>query len=180
MKYGVFVGSFDPVHLGHIGVMNYLVQQNIVDQVLVIPTKNYWDKQNISDLKVRSDMLNLIKNESIIVNTKYSNYDYTYQILEELKRNYPNDRFYLVIGADNALTFSSWKHYLDIIENGIIVVGRNGIDVNLKGANIILINHDFGDISSTLIRSDVQHYQNYLDKRVYQYIKENKLYSFGG
>ena len=88
MKIGVFVGSFDPVHNGHTNVINYLIDKKIVDRVLVIATGNYWDKQNITDLNKRLDMLDLIKKDNIIIDKTHNNFKYTYQILNTLKKEY--------------------------------------------------------------------------------------------
>lgn len=176
MKIGVFVGSFDPVHNGHTNVMNYLVDEKVVDKVLVIATGNYWDKQNITDLSVRLQMLELIKNDNIIIDKKHNKLEYTYQILNALKQENPNDKFYLVIGADNANTLYKWKCYDEIIKNGIIVVGRDDIKINLNVSNLIVINKNFGNISSTKIRKHTDDYKEYLNKDVYEYIKKNQLY----
>lgn len=176
MKIGVFVGSFDPVHIGHTNVINYLIDKKIVDKVLVIATGNYWDKQNITDLKKRLDMLDLIKKDNIIIDKTHNNFKYTYQILNALKKEYKNEELYLVIGADNANTLHKWKHYNEIIQNGIIVVGRDNIKVNLKTNKLIFIDKSFGNISSTKIREDVLNNKMYLDDLVYNYIIENNLY----
>ena len=177
MKIGVFVGSFDPVHKGHTNIMNYLVDKNIVDKVLVIATCNYWDKQNITDLKVRLDMLNLIKNKNIIIDKKHNKLEYTYQILNSLKKENPKDEFYLVIGADNANTLYKWKNFDEIIKHGIIVLRRNDIKITLDAKNLIIIDKSFGNISSTKIRNDVDKCKEYLSDEVYYYIKNNNLYS---
>ena len=176
MKIGVFVGSFDPVHNGHTNVINYLIDKKIVDRVLVIATGNYWDKQNITDLNKRLDMLDLIKKDNIIIDKTHNNIKYTYQILNALKKEYKDDEFYLVIGADNANTLHKWKRYNEIIQNGIIVVGRDNIKVNLKTNKLIFIDKNFGNISSTKIREDVLNNKMYLDDLVYNYIIENNLY----
>ena len=177
MKIGVFVGSFDPVHKGHTNIMNYLVDKKIVDKVLVIATGNYWDKQNITDLKVRLDMLDLIKNENIIIDKKHNKLEYTYQILKALNEENPQDEFYLVIGADNANTFYKWKHFDEIIKYGIVVLGRNDIKITLRSNKLIVIDKNFGNISSTKIRNNVDKWKEYLNDKVYNYIKINNLYS---
>lgn len=180
MKIGVFVGSFDPVHNGHTNVMNYLVDEKIVDKVLVIATGNYWDKQNITDLKVRLQMLDFIKNDNILIDRKHNKLEYTYQILNALKKDNPEDTFYLVIGADNANTLYKWKNYEDILKNKIIVVNRNNIPISLTGDNIIVIKKSFGDVSSTKIRNNVVESKELLTEKVYNYIIGNKLYKKDG
>lgn len=179
MKIGVFVGSFDPVHNGHTNVMNYLINKKIVDKVLVIATGNYWNKQNITDLNKRLDMLDLIKKDNIIIDKIHNNLEYTYQILNALKNENKNDEFYLVIGADNTNTLYKWKNYDEIIENGIIVVGRDDIKINLKLNKLIYINKNFGNISSTKIRKDVLNNKKYLNDLVYNYIIDKNLYERG-
>ena len=176
MKIGVFVGSFDPVHKGHISIMYYLIDNKIVDKLLVIATGNYWDKQNITDLNKRIEMLSFIKNDNIIIDTKYNNIPYTYQILRALNKENPKDEFYLVIGADNANTLYKWKHYNEIIKYGIIVIKRDNAKIKLKTNKLIIIDKDFENISSTMIRNNVDKCKSYLDKNIYKYIKENKLY----
>ena len=61
MKTGVYVGSFNPPHLGHLHVINFLIDQKYVDKVIVIPTGNYWHKNNIIDIKHRINMLKFYK-----------------------------------------------------------------------------------------------------------------------
>ena len=198
MKIGVFVGSFDPVHRGHTDIINYLIiltgnrnfeinkydiinyliNKKIVDKVLVVATGNYWDKQNITILKKRLDMLDFISSKNIIVDKKHNDLSYTYQILNALKNENKNNEFYLVIGADNANTLYKWKNYEELIKYGIIVIKRNNIKVNLEVENLIILNEEFIKISSTEIRSNVEKNKKYLNKEVYNYIKKNKLYSF--
>lgn len=176
MKIGVFVGSFDPVHIGHANVMNYLINEKIVDKVLVIATGNYWNKQNITNLNDRLNMLDCIKNDNIIIDRKYNKIEYTYQILESLNKENKEDEFYLVIGADNANTLYKWKCYNKIIQNGIIIVARDDIKIDLKSNKLIVINKNFGNISSTNIRNNIEKYKDFLDIKVYNYIIKNKLY----
>ena len=57
MKLGIYIGSFNPVHNGHINLVEFLINNNYVDEVLIVPTGNYWDKQNLIDLKQRIEML---------------------------------------------------------------------------------------------------------------------------
>ena len=57
MRIGVYVGSFDPVHNGHEKIVNHLLNKNYLDKIIIIPTGNYWDKQNITKLNHREKML---------------------------------------------------------------------------------------------------------------------------
>lgn len=180
MRLGVYVGSFNPVHKGHIKVANYLVDNNVVDKVLILATPNYWHKQNLIDTKDRVNMLKFFETDKIIVDDVHNKYEYTYQILENLQKDYPNDELYLVVGSDNVENMPMWKNFNEIIKHNIIVLKRGDIDVkdNLDKFNknkVILINDfDSFDVSSTEIRNDLDN--EYLDDRVRSYIINNRLF----
>ncbi len=181
MKLGIYVGSFNPVHNGHIKVANYLVNNNLVDKVLILPTPTYWDKQNFVDLKHRINMLKFFETDNIIVDDVHNNYPYTYQVMESVKNDYPTADLYLVIGADNLEKLYLWKKIDEIIKNNyIIVLKRGNIDYNKYLINfdinkfVIVDDFDFINISSTDIRNNLEN--DNLDGRVLKYIKENKLY----
>ena len=53
MRVGVYVGSFNPVHEQHMTIVKHIIENNIVDKVIVIPTLGYWDKQNLININVR-------------------------------------------------------------------------------------------------------------------------------
>ena len=52
MKIGIFIGSFNPPHLGHLDIIKYLLNKKYVDKILIVPTKNYWNKTNLIDIKI--------------------------------------------------------------------------------------------------------------------------------
>lgn len=178
MRLGVYVGSFNPVHNGHIGIVNYLLKNNYVDKVLIVPTLNYWDKQDLIDIKHRINMLKLFENEVIIVDKTHNKYVYTTYLFKELEKEYA-DTLYLIIGADNIINFDKWKDYKELLKYKIIVINRNNIDIdtyiNKYNSNNFIIIKDYIplDISSTDIRNGND---DYLNPRVLKYIKENKLY----
>ena len=180
MRLGIYVGSFNPVHVGHIHVVNYLLENNYVDKILLLPTPSYWDKTNLLDMNDRINMLKVYENDKVIVDTKHNNYPYTYQVLNSLRKDYKDDELYLIIGSDNIEKFDLWEHVDEILENKVIVVKRDDTDIEkytskFNTNNFIIVN-EFKpiDISSSRIRNNKDY--NYLDKEVYNYIKENNLY----
>lgn len=180
MRLGVYVGSFNPVHIGHIHVVNYLLENNYVDKVLLIPTPSYWDKNNLVNMEDRIRMLKIYENEKITVDTTHNNYPYTYQVLNALKKDYYNDELFLIIGSDNIEKFNLWEHVDEILLNKVIVVKRDNTDIEkytkkFNSNNFIIVN-DFIpiDISSTEIRNNLT--DKFLDKEIYNYIKNNNLY----
>ena len=180
MKLGVYIGSFNPPHKGHIYVTNYLLDNKVVDKVLIIPTGSYWDKQNLAPLKDRINMLKLYETKNIIIDTENNKYNYTYELMRNLNNKYPNDELYLIIGADNIINFDKWKNYEELLQYKIIIMNRNNIDIKRytnaypKGKFIILKDFKNIDISSTKIRNNISN--KYLDKEILKYIKENNLY----
>lgn len=184
-KVGVFVGSFDPIHKGHSKIMTYLLQHNIVDKIILIPTGDYWDKRTVASLGDRIEMCNLVKNGQIKVSTSLNSYQYTYQVLKELEHDYPIDSLFLIIGADNIVNFDKWKNLDDLLEYNIIVVNRDNINIskyveklNKKDNFIVINNFDYIPISSTYLRNNINSdvAREYIDERVYKYIKEKRLY----
>lgn len=188
MKIGVYVGSFNPVHKGHIKIVNHLIEKNYLDKVIIIPTGAYWDKQNLVDLNDRIQMLKVYENEKITIDTKHNTLPYTYQVLEELSKIYNKEDLYLILGADNITSFSKWKNYEEILKYHFIILNRDFIDVEyylvmLKKFDKYKIINDLPmiSISSTMIREklknrDYSHLEEYIDKEVIDYIKKNELY----
>ena len=178
MKLGIYVGSFNPPHNGHMKVANFLIENKIVDKVIILPTPNYWDKQDLVDINMRVDMLELRETDNIIIDNKHNNYPYTYQVLESLKKDY-NDTLYLIIGSDNLESFHLWKNIDEILKNYVIVLRRGNNEINKyldkfdKNKFIVIDDFPFIDVSSTKIREGSN---DFLDPKVLQYIRENKLY----
>ena len=179
MKLGVYTGSFNPVHNGHIAVVNYLLDNNIVDKVLMVPTCAYWDKKDLVDVYDRIQMLNFFKTDNILIDDKHNNIPYTYLLMRELKEEY-NDNLYLIMGADNIINFDKWDNYQELLNYKIIIMNRNNIDINYyiqkyNTSNFIVLNdYPYIDISSTEIRNNLDN--NNIDDKVLNYIKEHKLY----
>ena len=184
MKLGIYVGSFNPVHKGHKYIIDYLLNSNILDKVIVITTGNYWDKQDLINIRDRINMFKFYESDKVIVNDTLNNIKYTYEIINALKKEYKNDKLYLIIGADNIPKFHLWKNVKDILKNKVIVLNRNDIDVEkyinefIEKDNFIIIK-DFKrvDISSTQIRNNLEENKELLDEKVYKYIKDYNLYS---
>lgn len=188
MKIGVYVGSFNPVHKGHVQTVKYLLKNNILDRVVIIPTLDYWEKTGLIALPHRVAMWQYYANEQIIIDERKSHFSYTYEILNEVKKENPNDELYLIIGADNIKQFHKWKKVDEILENHVMIMPRDGIDVNVffkryKKKDKFIIANGFKnlDISSTFIRENLQNrnmkkLENIIDHEVLDYIINNNLY----
>lgn len=182
MKIGIFIGSFNPPHLGHLDIIKHLLNKKYVDKILIVPTKNYWNKTNLIDINKRIAMLKFYENDNIKVDTSNNNYQYTYQLMRKLKKEYSHDELYLIIGADNIINFKKWKNYEELLTYNIIIMTRNNIDIlkytsHLTGKFTVVNDYNFTDISSTKIRNNVFLNKKYLQEDIYHYIIENKLYN---
>ena len=184
MKMGVYVGSFNPPHKGHIKIVKHLLNKKIVDKILIIPTNNYWNKTNIIDLNHRINMLNFFKTDNIIINNTLNNLEYTYQVFRELKKD--NNDYSLILGADNIVSFAKWKNYEELLNQELIIINRDNLDIKKylnelnKKDKYKIINIKNIDISSTYIRENIKNeklIKNIIDKQVLDYIKKENLYS---
>ncbi len=178
-RLGIYMGSFNPPHKGHIKVVNYLINNNYVDKVLIVPTLNYWDKTDLIDINDRINMLKFFENEKIKVDQKHNKYIYTSELMRELSKEY-DDELFLIIGADNIINFDKWKNYHELLKYKIIIMNRDNIDISkytkkYKSNNFMVVDqYDYIKVSSTDIRKKID--EKYLDKRVLEYIKDNNLY----
>lgn len=178
MRIGVYVGSFNPPHEGHHKVMKAVLKRKLVDKVLLLPTLDYWDKQQLVDINERVEMLKFYEDENIMVDAIHNRYVYTYEVLRSLRKDYPNDEFYLIIGSDNLEKLHEWKHIDEILRNKVIVLKRGDIVKNAKLESfasqfIYCDDFDFINTSSTEIRNGNT---NYLDPNIRKYIEEHHLY----
>lgn len=184
MKIAVYVGSFNPVHKGHIKVVKKILKE-YVDKVIIVPTMSYWNKNNLISISDRINMLKLYETKDIVIDTKNNNYEFTYQVLRNIQKEYKNDKIYLVIGDDLLRNFDKWKNISEILKYNIIVIKRNNIDESIykkyEKYNFIVTNKiSSKEISSTIVRNMIANGNKdvlkYIDLKVYDYIKRNNLY----
>lgn len=187
MKIGIYCGSFNPVHNGHIKIVNEIINQKIVDKVLIVPTGSYWDKDNLINLEDRINMLSFFETDNIIVEREYNVTSSTFESFNLFKKRYPNDELYLILGADNLLKFENWIEYKKLLEYPFIIVRRGELNeayINEKmngfnKTNYTILNIPVIDIASTDIRSAKKRQKlvelGILDEKVYKYITDKNL-----
>jgi len=188
VRLGVYIGSFNPIHLVHEKIVNILLI-NDLDKMIIIPTnENYHLKSKLEKFEYRYDMLKLVFNDNVIISDiEKDEYHFTYENIKILKKLYKNDEIYLIMGADNLIELNTWENYKYILDNcNFIVFERNNIDIldyinnnftNYK--NKFIIKKEISNMSSTLIRNKLKNNENvdlYLNKKVIDYIKKNNLY----
>lgn len=129
MKIGLYFGSFNPIHVGHLVIANYIVNHQNLDQVWFVVSPHNPHKIK-SSLLEDYHRLALVK-EAIDSNPKLRASDiefgldqpnYTAKTLAHLKEKYPDNKFSLIMGEDNLRTFHKWYNYEAILENHSILV----------------------------------------------------------
>jgi len=187
MKIGVYVGSFNPVHKGHIKIANHLLS-GYLDKVIIMPTGSYWDKNDLVSIEHRINMLKIYENDNIIIEDENNDLPYTYMVMEFLEKKYKGNELYLIIGADNIVSFDKWQRYRELLKYNIVIINRDDIDVEYylnrldkKDKYLLTKDLDDIDISSTEIRglvntNDSNRLEQLVDKEVLEYILDNNLY----
>lgn len=189
MKIGIFCGSFDPIHIGHAIVANYVLQWGRLDEVWIMTSRrNPLKNDTIASDEDRFRMAELVAKDCPGIYA--SNFEsglpepsYTYRTLTELKKNYPEHDFHLIIGSDNLMILDKWKNYINIIDEfKIIVYPRPGYPVNSKfhTPNIIILDNAPQIVmSSTFIRNAIKDNRRlnfFLPEEVSKYIDTKRLY----
>ena len=180
-RVGIYCGSFSPVHKGHIAIAGACIDQDLVDEVRIIATGSYWQKNDLYPLKDRLAMLKMAAKEGIVIDETYNELPYTYMIFERLKEEYPDTVFSLILGADNLPRFNEWRNYEELLANDFIIISRNRIDKDelkrimdrLNKDNYTILRLEPIDISSTYIREHLDDYdliKDMIDKDVYDYL----------
>ena len=190
MKIGLYFGSFNPVHNGHLAIAQFLMQKSLFDQIwmVVSPNNPLKNSNDLIDSFHRLNMVNLA-----ILNLPYLKVcdvefslplpSYTINTLDYLEKQYPNYKFSLIMGTDNVATLHLWKNYEEILKRYLFYVYPRYNEISgewIKHQHINYIDAPLLPISSTEIRSLLQQQKTvtaYLPALVLKYIEENELCS---
>lgn len=188
---GLFGGTFDPVHNGHISISKAFLSSGLIDELWILLTPDPPHKQNNvhADYADRRQMLNLAFTHekrvriSTVENTLPSP-SYSIQTIHHLKKRYPEYNFFLCIGGDSLSSFHKWYKYREILDEcELIVAHRPGfnesnIPIEIKNKAHFINNRPL-DISSTEIRnrcSKGEKIKHLLPQSVADYIQDKQLY----
>ena len=190
MQIAIFSGSFNPIHLGHQKLAEYLLDKNFVDEVwfVVSPLNPLKDQVQQFDKRVRMDMVLAAvgnNNRMRVSDVEFAMPvpSYTIDTLKKLTELYPQHQFSLMIGSDNAVIFDQWKDYRQILDTyPVWVYPRKGYDFSIVASQysqMQLLDTPLYDISSTQIREMLRKGEDvsaWLHPEVMEYIEEERVY----
>lgn len=190
-KVGLYFGSFNPIHIGHIILADFIAQENIVDEVwfVVSPHNPHKKKNNLLDEVHRMSMVRIAVEDNPLLYASDIEYSlprpsYTSYTLAALKEKYPDYSFALIMGEDNLRTFHKWKNFEHILENHSILVyprvatlqeleqgveKTNGLE---QHKHVQVLDAPLMKISSSFIRNQIQ------KGRSVRYLMPPKVFTF--
>jgi nicotinate-nucleotide adenylyltransferase len=191
MKIGLYFGTFNPIHVGHLIIANHMAENANLDQVWLVVTPHNPLKRKSSLLEDyhRLQMVYLAtedftKLKPSDIEFKLSQPNYTVNTLVQLEEKFPDHEFSLIMGEDNLKSLYKWKNYEVILENHAIFVypriSSEAEKLDLKNhSKVHLIDAPIVEISSTFIRKSIKERKNIqplLPSKVWEYIDHNNFY----
>jgi nicotinate-nucleotide adenylyltransferase len=189
MKIGLFFGSFNPIHIGHMAIANYMAEFTDLKQVwfVVSPQSPLKKKTSLLADHHRLQLVRLAIGDSL--NYKASNIEfqlpkpsYTINTLAHLAEKYPQHNFCLIMGSDNLETLHKWKNYEHILnEYELYIYPRPGSDGGeLKNhPKVKIVPAPFMDISATFLRDALKAKKDirfFIPSEAYEYLREMHFY----
>ena len=189
MKIGLFFGSYNPIHVGHLVIANYMVEFTDLDQLwfVVSPQNPFKKKSSLLPDYQRLQLVNIATENNI--KFKASNIEfslprpsYTVDTLTYLHDKFPKHNFVLIMGSDNLENFHKWKNYEEILKYyEIYVYPRPHSKDNdfINHTKVKIVNAPIMEISSSFIRKSIKEgkdIQYFLPEKVYNYITEMHFY----
>ena len=189
MKIGLFFGTFNPVHKGHLDIANFIVEDTDIEQLwfIISPLNPFKKKTNLLSDNYRYELVNLaIKNINKLkasdIEFNLPKPSYTINTLHYLKEKHPEHNFVIIMGSDNLCSFHKWKNYEEILDDyEIYVYPRSNYDGGkMKNSEKVkFVNAPLIEISSSFIRKSIKQgrdIRKYLPDNVYKYISKMHFY----
>lgn len=191
MKIGLYFGTFNPVHVGHLIIANHLVEYSDLDEIwmVVTPLSPHKKKSSLLDNHHRFELVyeatkDYKKIKPSDIEFKLSQPNYTVNTLAHITEKYPQHEFSLIMGEDNLKGFHKWKNYETILEHHHIYVYPRVFEGSIKtqfdnNEKVHRVEAPLIQISSTLIRNGIKLGKNVepmLPESVWKYIDEMNFY----
>lgn len=196
MKICFFGGTFNPVHNGHVRLLENAKEYFDFDKIIVIPTNipphkevvfSVSDDDRLNMCKLAFNGIAEVSDYEMVENTV----SYTINTMYHFKEIYPDDEFYFLMGSDMLFMFEKWKNYKELIslisvvvasrkDDEFLAIEKKKLELEEDGAKIYIINAGPYIISSSEIRNKIKSgekdFSCYLPERVVEYILDKKLY----
>jgi nicotinate-nucleotide adenylyltransferase len=163
MKIGLFFGSFNPIHHGHLMVASFIANHTELKQIWLVvspqnPHKtqssllNEYDRLHLAQLAVENDTQIKVSD----IEFKLPKPSYTIDTLTYLQEKYPQHQFYVIMGSDSFKNLPKWKNFETLVKNyKFIVYSRPGFDITEEyGADVTFLEAPMLELSATLIRNN--------------------------
>ncbi len=185
---GLFFGSFNPIHIGHLAIANYIVEYSNLDKVwfVISPHNPHKNKASLLADYHRYYMVNLaIEDDARFYASNIEFHlpqpSYTINTLTYLKEKYPEKTFSLIMGADNLKNFHKWKNSEYILNNyEILVYPRPNYDlITNPYPQVKIVNAPLMEISASFIRKAIKAGKDmryFLHPKVWEYLEEMHFY----
>lgn len=196
-KIGIFGGTFNPIHNGHVQLLTRYLDALDFDEILVIPTQVPPHKlpENLVPAQMRLEMCNLavkhLKRVQVSdIELLRPGRSYTIDTVNTIKQKFPNGELYLLVGGDMFLEFRKWRDWQKLLNTVILCTASRNFgeyrallemaeELSEYGNQTRVFDFDVMPMSSTQIRERLmqkQDCQDFLPKEVYSYILEHHLY----
>ena len=192
MRIAIYGGSFNPMHIGHEKIVDYVLNNLNMDKIIIIPVGIPSHREN--NLEQSDTRLKICKeifkgNKKIEVSDieiKSEGKSYTYDTLLKLMDLYgENNEFFEIIGEDSLKSLKTWKNYEELLKICKFIVFRRKDDKNiqidkefLNNKNIIILENEYYDISSTEIRNMIKNNEDisfFVNKKVKKLIEKEYI-----
>ncbi len=189
MKIGLYFGTFNPIHIGHMAIANYMVEFTEIQQIwfIISPQNPFKEEKHLLKDYHRLAMVNqVIEDDNRFrasnIEFKLPRPSYTIDTLVYLQEAHPDHKFYLLMGSDNLKHFHKWKNADEILKNHhILVYPRPGDQMrNMElHPHIHMVNAPLMEISASFIRQAIADGKNvsyFMPYKAYRYMTEMNFY----
>ena len=186
---GLYFGSFNPVHVGHLALANFVVENTELEEIwfVVSPQNPYKETAELVDASHRVKMLQLSthdypKFKICDIELTLPTPSYTYATMRELSKIAPHTKFTIIMGSDNLPNLKRWKNAQEILtRHSFMVYPRPGYDINKEDLadHIKIFNAPVFDIDSTAIRKGIRDGKDYrflVPREAFRYITDKQLF----